>query len=80
MQTLGSACIVQVFFHDRVGVAKELLKQMDTQHHLRGKGGMPVFPAGASGAFNASSSFQGIPNFISPRDSRLRVRYSQLGS
>jgi hypothetical protein len=43
MQNPGSAGIVEVFFQDRVGVANELLKQMDPQHHLRRNGGMPVF-------------------------------------
>ena len=34
--------VMQALFHGRVGVPKELLQQMDAQHHLKRKGRAPV--------------------------------------
>ena len=66
--------VVQSLFHGRIRVTKELLEQMDAQHHLGGKRRLTCLALGGCGEIKASSSVQGITSFISSRNSRLRVR------
>jgi hypothetical protein len=66
--------VVQGLFHGRVRVTKQLLQQLDAQHHLGGKRRLTCLALGGCGEIKASSSVQGITSFISSRNSRLRVR------
>jgi len=55
-----ASLVVKAMFIGRVGVAKELLRQLNARHHLKRTVQASFLPAGARGAIKTSKSLQGV--------------------